>query len=187
MLETLADMRRDPKQINDDYLMDHYIAGEYNKADFQSLRTELAERKTPQGQALTADRDLFMKRVGQMVNPEQDPTKSGNQYLFEMAARAKEADLKSKGIDPREAYDPASPNYFGKEENINKYKVPYTQQMQNIQQERRIPVPLRGIGALDHNKDWTRFRDSSTGKIYDEKGQEIKVQSAPAPPTVPLR
>lgn len=36
-----------------------------------------------------------------------------------------------------------------------------------------VPTSLRGIAALSHNKDWSRFRDDATGKIYDNQGAEI--------------
>jgi hypothetical protein len=37
-----------------------------------------------------------------------------------------------------------------------------------------VPPSLRGIASLEHNKDWTRFRDQATGKMYDKNGGEIK-------------
>ena len=40
--------------------------------------------------------------------------------------------------------------------------------------EHIVPPSLRGIASLDHNKDWTRFRDQATNKLYDATGNEIK-------------
>lgn len=130
-MEILGDMRSG-KMTSNQAIYDAYGSsaehpnGRLNNADFNFLQNQYNQMKTPQGERLDKDRDLFFKRYQLSIDPEQgaDSKQTGRQPLYEaeMAARQKEADVRSKGGDPHSVYDPSSPNFFGKPENLQRFR-----------------------------------------------------------------
>lgn len=114
-------------------IYDAYGKGDLNREDFNFLTKEFTNLKTPQGEALGRDRDQFFKRFG----PSIDPSVVGNQggsdklYVAEMDARRQEGILRAKNLDPHLVYDPRSEYFFGKPDNISKYKQPLQQMLQD--------------------------------------------------------
>lgn len=98
-------------------------------ADFNRLRSEFAAAKTPEGESIARDRGTFTKSFARLIdglmNQAGVHSVLGTQrmYEFEMDARRREADLRKAGKDPHLVYDPSSEYYFGKPENIAKYRV----------------------------------------------------------------
>ncbi len=100
--------------------------GSQTERDFNTVRTEIAAIKTPDGEALGKDRNEFFKHYAASIDGAMDlsgHSALGSQKVYEaqMDARRQEAALKQKGINPHELYDPASPNFFGK--SLSKYHV----------------------------------------------------------------
>lgn len=111
------------------------INGDINKADHEWLRKEMTDRLGPTGSRLHSDRDLFFKKYEGTIDGalSQYGTRSGlgqqRLYQAEKDARDMEENLKKAGKDPASLYDPNSPNFFGRPEVINKYRVTYQQDM----------------------------------------------------------
>lgn len=127
-MDLLAGIRSGTVTSTDD-IYKAYGDNKLNNADFNFLQHEWAERKTPEGERLDKDRDLFFKRYGLMLDPTMGigPYPAGRTqplYEAEMDARQQEQTLRAKGLDPHLVYDPRSEYFFGKAENIQKYKQP---------------------------------------------------------------
>jgi len=118
-----VDARELEQKAWDARLTDAGKPGSLSQPDFDRFRKELLDRKTPDGAALAHDRDEFFKRHNATIDPMRDKTTGaggsaiGDQKIYqaEQAARQQEAMLKAKGQDPHSLYDPASPNFFGKQ------------------------------------------------------------------------
>ena len=110
----------DTRLTSDKPIWDAMAAGKLNRADFNSLRAEWANMKSPDGEALSRDRADFFKQFAPSIDTgmkEQNPTALGAQriYAAQQDARRQEALLKSQGKDPHSLYDPSSPNFLGRQ------------------------------------------------------------------------
>lgn len=132
-MDLLGDLRAG-KMTSNDAIYKAYGDNKLNNADFNFLQNQYNEMKTPQGERLDKDRELFFKRFSFQFDPGggQDARTAGNTYLAEMAARQKEQEVRAAGGDPHSVYDPTSPNFFGKPDNLNKYKQPLQQQLRTL-------------------------------------------------------
>ena len=124
-MNLLSDIRSGKMATTDD-IYKAYGDNKLNNTDMNFLTKEFSERKTPEGERLDKDRELFFKRFAIQFDPGlgQDPKYAGNSYVAEMAARQREQEVRQKGGDPHSVYDPNSPNFFGTPANIQKYKQP---------------------------------------------------------------
>jgi hypothetical protein len=125
-MELLTEMRAtDSTRLTDtSAIYKAYGDNKLNNADFNFLQTQFSQMRTPEGERLDKDRDLFFKRFGLAIGDPQNATDAPKLYVAEMAARQKETSVRAAGGDPHSVYDPTSPNFFGKPENLNKYKQP---------------------------------------------------------------
>lgn len=114
---------RSGKMTNNDAIYKAYGNNELNTADFNFLQKEFASAKTPEGDALSKDRDLFFKQYQGAIAGNFDPTQGSTKlYNAEIYARRVEANLRSKSLDPHLAYDPTSEYFVGKPALIQKYQ-----------------------------------------------------------------
>lgn len=124
--------------------------GSITQQDYNTIRNEAAGRKTPEGQALAADRGEFFKRYAASIDPtmqEKLDTRSSAQfYRAEMDARRQEAVLKQKGLDPHLVYDPRSEYFFGKSENLAKYNVSLADKVKAKALDLQSGINLTGPG-----------------------------------------
>jgi hypothetical protein len=129
-----VDTRALEQKAWDARLTDAGKPGSMTQPDFDRFRKELLDRKTPDGAALAHDRDEFFKRYIATIDPQRDKATGlggsalGDQKIYEAtaAARQQEAILKAKGQDPHSLYDPASPNFFGKQ--ISRFRPTLSEQ-----------------------------------------------------------
>lgn len=167
-----------------------------NRQDFDFLRKEFEDTKTPEGQAIASDRKIFFERYASSVdagmNMEGAHSELGSQrlYAFEMDARRQERQLQAQGKDPHALYDPNSPMFLGKQ--VGKYHA----SLQEIQQYRKgietpqpaQPTPQR-VQTMQVGNETARL--APDGNYYVERdGKFHKVNMGPpsAPtPDVPLR
>lgn len=189
----LRDMRApdaDPDKVMqkawDARLLDPGQPGSLSEKDFQQFRQEVVARKTPEGEALERDRANFFKQyAGTITGGQYDPVQgSPKLYAAEIDARRTENVLRAKGLDPHLAYDPASEYFLGRNERLQKYQgsMQYDLSTQATtpapaapkSSHAEVPFELRGIASLSHNRDWSMFRDDTTGKIYNAQGKEVQ-------------
>lgn len=110
-------------------IYDAYQKGELNNADFNFLNREFANLRTPDGAALEKTRSQFAKTFARLIDGSMNDagihSLLGTQrmYEFEMDARRQEEALRKAGKDPHLVYDPRSEYFFGRPENIAKYRV----------------------------------------------------------------
>jgi hypothetical protein len=131
IMKMIRDPNADPQTIRNAILearvKDPGTPGSITKADMADLQKQLDDVKTPQGAALAADRNEFLKQYGPTVDPEMklgNPTPLGAQglYRLEKDARRQEQQLRSQGIDPHSLYDPNSQYFLGKPDRIDSYR-----------------------------------------------------------------
>lgn len=123
----------DPQALNQ-RAWDAYTKGEPGQSgsmsynDLIRFRKEVEDRKTPEGMALQKDRNDFFKQYAATVDPDfarlgiHTPLGGQAMYLAEKDAMRQEQNLRKKGIDPHELYDPRSPHFFGNPKNLDKYR-----------------------------------------------------------------
>jgi hypothetical protein len=149
----------DPRKLTSlDDITQARIDGKLTKADYNDLRREYTEARTPQGEKLSKDREDFLKRWAPMIDGGFSVTGMhsmlGTQktYEFQSDARRQEEDLRKRGLDPHLVYDPRSEYFFGKMENIAKYRV-------SMQQTQAYEATLK---SMDKARDTNLTAGGST-------------------------
>lgn len=135
---------------NDD-IYKAYQEGKLNNADFNMLNREFESMRTPEGVALAKDRGQFSKTFAPLIdgdfktqNLQHSLLGSQRMYEFEMDARRQEEVLRKSGKDPHLVYDPRSEYYFGRPENIAKYRVSLKDAQTYETQIKKGAVPSTG-------------------------------------------
>lgn len=138
IMRQMRDPNADPQAIRnaifDARTKDPGEAGSITKADFADLQKQLIDLKTPEGAALASDRSDFLKRYAPTIDPSMGDIQSmqfghhtalGLQKMYEVEKTLGRQEQMSRkaGQDPHSLYDPASPNFFGKPENLMKYRA----------------------------------------------------------------
>lgn len=169
--------------------------GSINKADFADLMKNLDDIKTPQGMAVAQDRNEFFKRYAGTIDGYlaqygiHSALGQQKMYLAEKDAIAQERIIKAKGEDPRSLYDPSSPNFFGRPENIARYHITMQQGLDfaNDKGSTNLTGPgktITGVTVQDapafkppsnwqYSPSRDQYRDPS-GKLYDRSGKPVK-------------
>lgn len=102
---------------------DEYDAGRLSTSDFRVALSEV-RGLSAEGRALRQDRNEFFRKF----MPQIDPTlgvgglEGEKMYQAEMDARRLEDALRKKGLDPHLVYQPGSEYFFGRPENLTKYR-----------------------------------------------------------------
>lgn len=104
-----------------------FKAGKLTTAGYTMATKAYQDSKTPDGETLARDRGDFFKRYELSIDPsrhDEGPTALGNQrvYIAQQDAMRQEDDLRRQGKNPHDVYDPRSPSFFGRPENIAKYQ-----------------------------------------------------------------
>lgn len=196
--QTTVDLLREMREPNvdadklmqkawDARLMDPGQKGSMTQTDFNSFRKEMLDRKTPDGIALQQDRAEFFKKyattidVGITALGEHSPLGSQRMYAAQQDAIRMEKELKSQGKDPHQLYNPGSPLFIGKPENLQKY-IPSMQEIQQYDQslkQGKLPgagdQPLKSIPsrAADMLRNNPSMRDDFDAKYGN--GQAAKI------------
>lgn len=169
--------------------------GSINKADFADLMKNLDDIKTPQGMAVAQDRNEFFKRYAGTIDGYlaqygiHSALGQQKMYLAEKDAIAQERIIKAKGEDPRSLYEPSSPNFFGRPENIARYHITMQQGLDfaNDKGSANLTGPgktITGVTVQDapafkppanwqYSASRDQYRDPS-GKLYDRSGKPVK-------------
>ncbi len=174
-----------------------YEDGKLNHADFNFLTSEFNNLRTPEGMALEKDRTNFVKSyarlVDGMMNQAGEHSLLGTQkmYEFEMDARRQEATLRQQGKDPHLVYDPRSPEFWGRPENLARYRVSlqeaqrYEKDLKTMEAEKfkndEAAAKVSPATAFAPPRDWLwspsrrQYRDTE-GNVYDDHGKPIKAK-----------
>jgi len=138
----------DPRRIDSlDAVYDAYEKGKLSKADLKFVRDEYTNLRTPDGQALGAQQEEFIKSVKPLID-KSNPLlgridQSGPQqvYNFTMDLRRKIDQYRREGKDPRDLMDPSKPDYMGGPAALAGYQKPLQQSLQDTAKA------LRGGGS----------------------------------------
>ena len=203
IMRKIGDPNSDPREISqmifEARTKDPGEQGSLNKSDFADLQKQLIDRKTPEGAALTQDRNEFFKKFAPTIDPSMGDASSlqfghhtalglQKMYLAEKDARRAEDALRKAGKDPHSLYDPSSPDFFGRPGNIMKYRASM-QDATNYQASlgKNLTGPgttVTGVSVEDAPlfkppADWQfspsrqQYRDPA-GKVYDISGKPVK-------------
>lgn len=177
----------DTKLTDDAPIWDEMKKGNLNRTDFKALRDELAQMKTPAGEALSHDRGEFFKRYATTIDTAfgKVGTFTGHSqlglqrvYEAEMDARRQENVLRAKGIDPHLVYDPRSEHFFGRPENLSRFQ-PSLQDA--VKYDRNLEkTPTRPATTTSRPAATTGARIPEVGEVRDGwrfKGGAPGVQS----------
>lgn len=164
----------DDTRINDNGpIYDAYQQGKLNHQDFAFLNSEFNNLRTPEGQALDKDRGTFFKSYSRLIDGAMSTTGEhsllGTQqaYQFEMDARHQEQVLRQQGRDPHLVYDPRSTEFFGRPENIGKYRV-------SLQEAQKYETDLKAMDAENAKGGGNLTGPSKTITRVDVQNAPIK-------------
>lgn len=130
--ETLQGFRKrlgDGEIVSVDELYKAKSEGKISKDQYDEFHARSKELSTADGKDLNAVRKEFVDgqkliidpEYGQRKYPQGTPLGTVNRQKMEMDLRKAEEALKADNKNPKSLYDPASPNYFGKPENMQRY------------------------------------------------------------------
>jgi hypothetical protein len=189
-VDTLRDIREN-KITDRGQITDRMIKGDYTRADYQQALKDFDETKTPTGESLAKDRTEFFKRYAPAIDPaltsdmvgvsglmpgRQSALGSQKMYEAEKAARRVEEDLRKQGKDPHLAYDPSSPEFFGKQ--LPKYRASLQEsaayQAEISKADRKAAAPdFKPPTSWQWSESRKQYRDPATMKVYDQNGKEV--------------
>lgn len=138
LLDRLRKPEGDPDRISDlNPIYDARIKGKINRTDFESLKKEFTENRTPEGQRLTDRKSEFVKAVTPLIdksNPlmgkvDQDGALNRYRLMVDLDKRIDE--YRKAGKNPYDLFDPAKPDYFGKPEALVPYQKPLQQSVRD--------------------------------------------------------
>ncbi len=140
-MELLDRLRRpegDPERIDSlDPLYKARIDGKLNKTDFEMLRKEFTEVRTPEGEKLTTRKTAFMTAVKSSItgsNPlmgKIDKDGDLNSYRLMVDLDTKIAEFKKAGKNPYDLLDPSKPDYMGRPEALRPYQKTLQESIQS--------------------------------------------------------
>jgi hypothetical protein len=129
----------DPNKITSlDPIYDSLAAGRLQKGDFDFVRKEFDQIRTPGGEQFSRRRNKFISTIAPLID-RSNPLMGnidwpGKQQLwaFEWALDEKIEEYRRAGKDPSDLLNPSSPDYFGKPESL----APYQKTMQESVRDR---------------------------------------------------
>ncbi len=184
----------DPRKITDEAQLNQaYIDGNLSFPDFQKLRGEVNESRTPEGEKLGKRKSAFISGISAQIdksNPllgKVDQTGKQQLYEFSFFVDRKVEEYKKEGKDPYNLFDPNKPDYLGSKSVLSGYQKTVQQSMQEVTKSirgvpgnnaPRLPQGMIRPGNIDMSK---RVRvDSKDGsfstvvsKSFDVGGEEV--------------
>lgn len=145
------------------------IDGKLNRTDFEALKKEFTDLRTPEGQRLGQAKESFLKAMGPIIDKSNplmgniDPDGKSNLYRLQWDLDARMDEYRKAGKNPYDLLDPSKPDYMGRPEAMG----PYQKTLQKSLRDQARRLTSRG-GMVNTNL---------TGPDRTETG----VQVVPAP------
>lgn len=194
-MNILADIRRpdnDPQKITDLSPIDQaYIKdGKLNRTDYQFLRKEVQDARTPEGSVLAKRKSDFLQGYKPMIdksNPMMgviDKSGPANFYNFSLDVEKKIDEYRAAKKNPYDLFDPSKPDFLGNPKVISGYQKPLTDSMQDFGASM---TPAAGAGsALQQGSppaaDLAAQANEITGQQLITPKAEAAAPAATAPP-----
>lgn len=176
----------DPRRIDSlDPVYDAYEKGKLSKADLKFVRDEYTNLRTPDGQALGAQQEEFIKSVKPLID-KSNPLlgkidQSGPQqvYNFTMDLRRKIDQYRREGKDPRDLMDPSKPDYMGGPAALAAYQKPLQQSLQDTARALRgggsgLPPAESIVGVTVETLPPPAAPERTAGSIYKTPRGDMK-------------
>jgi hypothetical protein len=125
--QLIADMRSG-KMAGNGAIYDALDQGKLTRTDFDFVMKQFDQARTPAGEQLSKDRADFVKRYAPSIDLGMElgihsALGAQKMYQAERDMWRQEQDLRAQGKDPHDLYNPSSPNFFGRPDNLSKYRV----------------------------------------------------------------
>jgi len=140
---TTVDLLRRMRAVDDtrmtslDDVYKAYDEGKLRNGDFNFLKREYNEMRTPEGEVLMRAKKQFLDAVGPAIdksNPamgNDDPDGRMQSYRFEWDLNRKIEEYRRGGKNPYDLFDPSKPDFMGRPEALQQYQVPMDQWLKN--------------------------------------------------------
>lgn len=128
---------------------DAFINEKLNRTDFEFIRKEFNDMRTPEGESLSVRKQQFIKSIKQSIdesNPlmgKLDPSGSQQMYQFEIDLDRKVQEYRAAGKNPYDLLDPSKPDFMGKPEALSPYQKTLQQSLRD-QANRMTGAPGAG-------------------------------------------
>jgi hypothetical protein len=119
-------------------LYDAAIQGKLNKSDFEFVKKEFTDIRTPGGEALKDLKTDFLKKMSPSINRSNPlfgkviPIGEAKAYEFDRFVAHKIEAKRAAGQDPTELFEPTSPAYLGKPEILSRFQPTMQEEMQSM-------------------------------------------------------
>lgn len=130
LLDRIRRPEGDPQKITDvGPLYDAAIGGKLNKGDFDFVKKEFDQIRTPGGEVFAKRRTDLIKQIQPFItksNPllgKLDPEGDGQLYNFEWALDQKIDQYRKEGKNPQDLLDPTKPDFVGKPEFLTQFQT----------------------------------------------------------------
>lgn len=125
-------------QIRDYYAPPGGGQGQIKRETEEWLEKRFVEARTPEGERLNAVRSQFSKAVEPSIDKSNpllgkiDQSGKMQTYAFERFVDDKIDEYRKAGKSPYDLFNPGKPDYLGKPEIIDNFKIPITQSVKNV-------------------------------------------------------
>ena len=115
-----------------------YVNGQLKREDEEWLEKRFNEARTPDGSRLDQIRSQFSKAVEPTIDKSNpllgkiDQDGKLQVYAFQRFVDAKVDEYRKGGKSPYDLFDPSKPDYLGKPETLQNFKIPLEQSIRNI-------------------------------------------------------
>lgn len=127
----------DPNRISDVTAINQaMIDGKLNRTDFEWLRKEVTNLRTPEGQRLGDMKKELFNRYGALIDQsvfgKLDPTGKVQMYGYHVFVEQKIEQYRKEGKNPFDLFNPKSPDFLGAPEVIERFRSPINDRIQAI-------------------------------------------------------
>jgi hypothetical protein len=136
----------DPQKITDTQPIDQArIDGKLTRPDMDALRKEVTDVRTAEGERLSTRKSDFIKGFEHQIDKSNpllgkiDESGGEQLYKFKSDIEDKIREYQQAKKDPFLLFKPGTPDYLGKPENIEQYKVPLQTSIQRVPQSLGMP------------------------------------------------
>lgn len=138
LLDRIRRPEGDPERINDaGVIYQSAIDGRLNKSDFEFVRKEFDQQRTPGGEVFNRRKSDFIKSVTPLIDKSNplmgkiDQSGKMQLYQFEWDVDRKIDEYRAAGKDPSVLLDPAKPDFMGTQKTLEGYQKPLQQSIRD--------------------------------------------------------
>lgn len=135
-------------------LYDAATKGQINKSDFEFVKKEFNDVRTPENENVNALKTELLKRYSPFINKSNplsgqvDPVGDARQYEYDRFISGQLSEYRKAGKDPSALFNPKSPDFLGSPAVLSQFQPTMEQSMNSVQNwASSVIQPLTPIGA----------------------------------------